>query len=189
MQIFHVLYFTFIAYLLAVTIPESQGRWLALCQGTLSLISYIRLTASATILPYRLAIVTNPLPAEKSFPSMGKNDVCWLSPFGIYGICHPLDTPSTPTPTVVLNTPATRTSSAIAASPIGYKLTLYEDTFFARPNTKNAPRKSKGYKSRQGGIPSNVESIGPLDLLSTITSTMIIVQFLMVRRVDDPSLH
>jgi hypothetical protein len=100
MKIFYALYFTLVAYWLATNMPESQGRWLALCKDVVSLISY------------------------NHFSWTGGFDACWLSPFGIDGTCHPLDIPITPTPTIVLNESATHTVSAIAASPVALNLVL-----------------------------------------------------------------
>ncbi|KAF9785796.1 hypothetical protein BJ322DRAFT_1056398 [Thelephora terrestris] len=179
MQICYVLYFTLIAYLLAVTIPGSQERWSALNMNVVSLISHIHSTTSTTLLSYCFSFVTSSLSAEKRFSSAGRIDVCRLSPLRTDGTCHPLDSPTTPTPTLILNTSATRTGSAIAASPIGYNPTPYNDAFFLSLDTRNAPRKSEGFKSRKDEIPSN--SVGPSCLLSAMTSTMIIVQCLMVR--------
>lgn len=178
---FYVLYFTFITYLLAATMPESQGRWSSLYNDTLSLICYIRLATSTALLQYRFAAVTNPLLAGNSLSPVGGVDVCLVSFFGINSTCHPLDVPTTPTPTLVLNTPVTRTVSAIAASPILYDPVPYKDMFPTQPEIKIGLRKSQGSESKQGGIRSNVEPTRPSDFLSTATSTMIVLQLLMVR--------
>lgn len=180
MRIFYVLYFTSITYLLAVTMPEFQGRWSSLCNNILSLIHHIRSSTSAAFL---FAIATDPPSAAGPFSSMGGIDVCRVSTFGIDDTCHPFDAPIAYTPTLIFNTPATRTVSAIAAAPVAYNLVPYKDMFFMQPEIEIGLRKSKGSNSRQGGIPSNVEPIHILDLLSSAVSTLIIVQLLMVRKV------
>ena len=132
-QIFCMLYLTLVTYLLAMTIPESQGRWSALSKDIVSLISYAHLTISPGV------------------------DASWLSPFGIDDTCHPLNL-STPTPTVVPSTPATRTVSAITASPIAFNPVLYKDIFAVQLEITKAPRSPKRSKSAQGRIPCGVES-------------------------------
>lgn len=179
MQTHSLLYFTFITFLLAVTMPESQGRWFILYQDILSLISCTRSTTSTTSLPRRF-IMTDSLLAENSLSSTGGFNVCWLSPFGVHGTCHPFDAPPGPTPTLVPNTPATRTVSAIPASPIGYHLVLYSDMFASQLKTERKPKKLNESKSTRSVIPNSMKSTGFLGMLSTVTSTVIIVQLLMV---------
>ena len=182
MRMFHVLYFTFVTYLLAVTMPESQGRWSSLYNSTLSLICYIRTATSAALIRYHFALVTNPLSAENSFSPVGGVGICLVSAFGIDSTCHPLDVPIAPTPTLVFNTPATRTVSATAASPIVYNSVSYKDMFSTQPEIECGIRRSKASKSKLGGTPSNVQPAHFLDLLSTVTSTAIVVHLLMVRK-------
>lgn len=179
MQTLYVLYFTFIAFLLAVTIHESQGRWSILCQDILSLISHNSSTTSMASLSHRFTI-TDSLSVENSLSSTGEFDVCWLSPFGVHGACHPFDAPPGPTPTLVLNVFATRTVSAIPATPIGYNLVLYKDIFAPQFDAKRTPRKSNESRSTRSVTLNNVKSIGFLGTLSTLASTVIIVQLLMV---------
>jgi hypothetical protein len=181
MQILYVFYFTLVAWLFAVTMPESQGRWFALCKAVVFLVSYVPSTTSAGSLPYRFVIVTNSVSAENSFSSTGGVDVCWLSLFGLHGTCHPLDIPFAPTPTIILDTPGTRTVSAITASPIALNLVLYKDMYTVQFETTKPLRKSKESKPTQGGTPGDAKPANPLDLLTTAVSTMIVVQLLTVR--------
>lgn len=158
MQIFYVFYFTLVTYLLATTMPESQGRWLALSRNIVSLISYAHSTTPVSV------------------------DTCWPSSFGIDDTCHPLDLFITPTPTVISSTPATRTVSAVAASPIGFNTVSYRDVFAERFDIARAPRNRKNSKPTQRGTLCGVELAHLLDLLTTVTSTMIIVQLFTVRK-------
>jgi len=182
MQIFYVLYFTLVICLLAVTVPESQGRRPTLYEVVMSLISYNHSTTSAASLQHRFAIITNSVSAENSISSTGGVDVCWSSPFGINGTCHPLDTPAAPTPTTVQNASATRTVSATIPSPIAFNLVLYKDMFAVQLETTKTLGNSKEFKSTQGGIPSGAESPHLLDLLTTATWTMAIVHLLAVHK-------
>ena len=141
-----------------MTMPESQGRWLALSKGTVSLISYAHSATPVGV------------------------DACWPSSFGIDGTCHPLDLSIIPTPTVVPSTPATRTVSAVAASPIPFNPVSYKDAFAEQFEITRAPRNRKKSKSTQRGTPCGVELAHLLDLLTTVASTMIIVQLLTVRK-------
>jgi len=179
MQIFYVLYFTLITCLLSTTMPESHGRWFVLYKGMVSLISYTRPTP--TLLPYHFVIVTNSVSVENSLSSTGGVDVCWLSPFGIDGTCNPLDVPITPTPTTVLQIPGTRTTSANAALPITLSLIPYEDMFAVQVEATRAFGKPRKFKSTQGRIPNDTQLAYLLDLLTTTTSTMVVVQLLTVR--------
>lgn len=181
MRILYVLYFTSITYLLAATITESQGRWTSLYDSILTLVCYVRSATSAKLLRYSFAIVTNLLSVENSLSSVRGVDVCRVSAFGTDSTCHPLDVSITPTPTLVFNTPTTRTVSAIAASPIAYNPIPYKDMYSTQLEIKTGLRKSKERRSKNGGIPSNVETTSFLDSLSTAASTIIIVQLLMVR--------
>ncbi|KAF9644666.1 hypothetical protein BDM02DRAFT_3190374 [Thelephora ganbajun] len=180
MQIFYVFYFTLVTYLLAMTMPESQGRWPTLYEDVLSLISYTHWTTSAVLFPYHFVIVMNSVSVENLFSSMGEIDVCWLSPFGTDGTCHPLDIPIAPTPTLILDTPATLTVPAIATSPTAFNLISHKDMFPVQLETKYMPGKSKEFKSTQGGAPNDAESPHLLDLLTAAASTMVIIQLLMV---------
>jgi len=138
--------------------PEAQGRWLALSRDIVSLISYAHSTTPVGV------------------------DACWPSSFGIDGTCHPLDLLIIPTPTVVPSTPATRTVSAVAASPIPFNPVSYKDVFAEQFEITRAPRNRKNSKPTQRGTPCGVELAHLLDLLSTVASTMIIVQLLTVRK-------
>jgi hypothetical protein len=180
MRTFYVLNFAFIAYLLAVTMPESQGRWYCLYDNALSSIRYIRSATSATLLRCHLGILTNPLSVENPLSSVGGVGACRGAAFGIDITCHPLDFSIIPTPTLLLDSSATRTLSAIAASPVVYGLVPYEDMFPTRPKIKTGLRKES--KSREG------RPIHLLDLFSTVASTTIVVQLLMVRKVTFDSL-
>lgn len=93
MQIVYVFHLTLVAWLFAVTMPESQGRWFVLCKAVVFLVSYAHSTTSAGSLPYHFVIVTDSVSTENSFSSTGGVDVCWLSLFGLHGTCHPLDIP------------------------------------------------------------------------------------------------
>ena len=140
-----------------MAMPESQGRWLALFKDIVSLISYDHSTTPVAV------------------------DACWPSSFGINGACHPLDPLIIPTPTVVPSTLATRTVSAVAASPIAFNPVSYGDMFAEQVEITRAPRNRKKSKSTQ-------ESAHLLDLLTTVASTTIIVQLFTVRKsiLDSP---
>lgn len=181
MRTFSVLYLSFIIYLLAITMPESQRCWSCLNENVLSLIRYIRSATPARLLQCHFGNTNNSISAEAPFSSVGGIDVCRVSAFEIDSICHPLDAPIVPTPTHLLDISATRTVSAIAPSPVAYCLVPYEDMFPTQPKIKIRSRKSK--ESRQGGVPSDVEQNNLFALLCATISTMIVVQFLMVRKV------
>jgi hypothetical protein len=131
-----------------MTMPESQGRWSTLSKDIVSLISYAHSTISASV------------------------DACWPSPPppGIDDTRHTLDL-TTPTPTIVPSTPATRVVSTTTATPIAFNLVLYKDMFAVQLETTKALMNPKAFKSMQGGTPSYF-----LDLLTTVASTMVIVR-------------
>lgn len=181
MRIFDLFYLTLVSCLLSLTIPESQGRWSALYRNVLSLISYARLTCSTLSRPNYFAIVTNSPSSDDSFCLIGEAGVCRQAAFGIDDTCHPLDAPTTPTPTLVLNVSATRTVTAIAASPIAFNPILYKDTFATQFDAKNVLRKSKRPKSVLGHILSEKHSVHLPDFLSAAISTIIVVRMLTVR--------
>lgn len=181
MRIFYLLYFASIACLLAITIPGSWEPWTDLYRNALSFISYMYPTASGMPPSYNLVFVTDSMSAENSFSSLGGIDICWLSPFGIDGTCHPLDAPPAPTPTLVFNTSATHTLSAVAASPVVYKPVLYKDAFASQFETGGVSRMPKESGLVRGGPSNSMEPTHFLDLISSATSMMIVAQLLMVR--------
>ena len=181
MRIFYLLYRAVITLLLAITMPESRGRWSGLYEVIASILSYTRSTTSAIWFPYQFVTGTAPVSADDS-PSLTEGmDVCWESSFGINGACHPLDNPIIPTPTVVPDAPATRTVSAILASPIPFNPVLYKDIFIVQPKIAKVPRSPRQFGSTQAEVLSEAASVRLLDLLNTAVSTAIVVQVLTVR--------
>ena len=178
MHIFYLLYRAVITLLLAITMPESRGRWSGLYEVIVSILSYTRSTTSAIWLPYQFVTGAAPVSTDDSFSSTEGIDVCWESSFGINGTCHPLDDPITPTPTVVPDAPANRTVSAILASPIPFNPVLYKDIFIVQSKIRG-PNQSE---STQAKILSEAASAHLLDLFNTAVSTVIVVQFLTVRK-------
>ena len=182
MHIFHLLDLAIVTFLLAITMPESRGRWSGLYEDFVSMLSYTRSTISAISLPYQFVTGTTSVSADNSLSLVEVVDICWQASFGIHGTCHLLDNPITPTPTVVPDAPVTRTVSAILASPIPFNRVSYKDILVVQPKITRGSRDPKQSKSTQANILSEAAQVYYLDLLDTAVSTMIVIQVLTVRK-------